>query len=241
MKNTYITLGLAALFLFGSCSKEEENEISETGILSVRMTTWNSYKSGAGETSFSQGANDPVTLEVIDVKSFKMDIKVTTGEIKEGVPDDFNWISIYESDETLLNSQRDFQFELPPGKYKGIGILQGNQFYWVCRNEEQVLEMQSMNNIHAGPNTHVYNVFGEDGLYIPDENNLLVKVTNNEKLGTFEIKPGKKTLVTIRMNIMTLDWWDNDGNGKWSPGDDIDNWTLPEGMTTMADFLVEYE
>lgn len=240
MKNTFIALGIAALFLFGSCGKEADEETNETGTLSVNMTMWNTYKSGDGGTPAGTGT-DPVTLDIIDLKSFKMDLKVTTGKIQEGVPDDFEWISIYESDETLLNSQRDFQFQLPAGHYRGIGLLQGNRFHWVCRNGDQVMELEDYNNPGAAPETHVYNIFGEDGLYVPDEGNLLVKVMNNEKLGTFEIKPGKKTLVTIRMNTMTLEWFDNDNDGKWSSGDHIDNWKLPEGITTMADFLVEYQ
>ncbi len=57
----------------------------------------------------------------------------------------------------------------------------------------------------------------------------------------FFIKPNKTTKVTMRMNLKTLDWIDNDGSGEWSEGDELTNWTVPEGVTTMMDFIVEYE
>ncbi len=242
MKIKYFILGMAALSVFANCSKEEKEEEKDSGLLSVNMVMWNSYDGSSKSTPGVTSPGEAITLDIIDVRSSRMDLKVTTDEVKEGMTDNFNWVPIYESSDTMLNSERDFQFELPAGNYRGIGILQGIQFQWVCRYGDQVMDVQDSNGDgNGGLEGLVYNIFGEDGLYVPDEGNVLVKVNNNEKLGTFEIKPGKKTLVTVRMNLMTLDWFDNDGDGQWSEGDGIDNWTLPEGVTTMADFLVEYQ
>jgi hypothetical protein len=244
MKFKHIILSsLCILFLFVSCSKEEDeninpNNTNETGLLSVKMTTWNSYENNSKGASIK---GDTITLDIIDSKKFKFDLRVTTDEIKAGVPDNFKWITIYESDETLYDSERDFEFELPAGNYKGIAIVQGNQHHWVCKDGGDIMELPDLNDRFLPADAHIYNIFGEDGLYVLDENSLLTKVTNDEKLGTFEVLPNRKTIVTIRMNLLTLDWIDNDGDGQWSEGDELDNWTTPEGIDTMADFIVEYE
>jgi hypothetical protein len=237
MKKEGIILGLAALLFLTGCKKDDD----ENGFLTVKMSSWNNYMNSSKTTLATKENGDTITLDIVDMKKFRFDLKVTTDEITAGVPDDFDWISIYESNQTLLDSERDFQFELPVGNYRGIGIMQGNQHHWVCNYDGDVIEIPSLNNDELSDEAIIYDIFGENGLFVLDENDLLEAASNNEKLGTFEILPGKNTSVTIRMNLATLDWYDNDGDGQWSEGDDIGNWTLPEGVTTMADFIVEYD
>jgi len=233
----YLTVVL--LFVAGCDNTDEE---ADTGSLIVRMSTWNSCVSDSGDGLLKRASASTVyTLNLVDLRNILYQFKVTTDEIQAGVPDDFNWITIYESDSMMHFSEREIQFELPAGNYRGIGLLQSNRLYWVCAYEDSLIYIGDMNNAAAGEDAWIYNIFGEKGLYVLDENGMLGKVQNEEKLGTFEILPGKRTSVTVRMNVKTLDWFDNDGDGKWSEGDAVDNWTLPEGVTTMMDFIVEYE
>lgn len=234
-----LIIGVLLVFA-SSCKKEEEGKPS-TGYVSVKVTNWNNYENNAQKKSTLKSSGDTITLDIIDTKKTKLSFKVTTDEIKAGVPDDFNWISIYESGVNMLDSDREFQFELPVGNYQGIGILQSNLFYWICKNGEDVLEIPSLNDSDKPNSADIYNIFGNDGLFTIGSDGLLISPSNNERLGTFEIFPGQKTTVTIRMNLISLDWYDNDRDGLWSEGDEIGNWQVPEGVNTMADFIVVYE
>lgn len=237
MKTKFILFSLIFFFIFISCKKEEPDD---SGIIEMKFITWNSQM-GISKNNDIPKRGDVHTVYLIDSKKNTLHLKVTTDEIIEGVPDNFNWITIYQSNETMLDSQRGFMFELPPGNYQGIGILQSNAFSWICTHQGDTVELLDMNDMDGPPSSLIYNIFNSEGLFVLDDEGLLERQYNNEKLGTFEILPGKKTIVTIRMNIVSMDWFDNDGDGQWSEGDSIDNWMTPEGITTMADFIIEYE
>lgn len=237
MKTKLIFFSFIFFLIFVSCKKEEP---SDSGIIEIRLTTWNSEMSESKQNNILR-SGDTNTVYLIDTRKDFLQLKVTTDEITEGVPDNFDWITIYQSNQTMLDSQRGFQFELPQGNYQGIGILQSNAFAWICMHQGDTVELLDMNDNSQSPSTLIYNIFNPQGLFVLGANNFLEGVDNNEKLGTFQILPGKKTIVTIRVNIVSMDWFDNDGDGEWSEGDQIDNWMLPEGITTMADFIVEYQ
>ncbi|MBT3755815.1 MAG: hypothetical protein HOG24_05995, partial [Candidatus Cloacimonetes bacterium] len=69
---------------------------------------------------------------------------------------------------------------------------------------------------------------------------LFVSSVPGEQLGSFEIRAGETTNLVMRLNFTTVDWYDNDDSEDWSDGDAIDNHQLPNGITTMTDFIVTY-
>ena len=216
------------------------------GTLEFRMTVWNTYQEGKSTNPYSKQTNfkeDPPvnTCEIIDIRNILYRFQVADGEIVAGEPDNLEWITIYESSEELLNSEKDFVIDLPPGSYRALKLLQSNLMYWVVTYEDNVYELPSLNNSDLEPDAQIQNIFGEDGLYELDDEANFYLYHDGEKLGTFDIIAGKTTKVTLRMNLKTLDWIDHDGDGVWSDGDSLNNWTTPEGIETMADFIVVYE
>lgn len=72
-----------------SCDEDGKNE---TGSLTVRMSTWKSYENNSKSNLLkSVTKSNTHTLDIIDVRGYKYAIKVTTDDINEGVPDNFNW------------------------------------------------------------------------------------------------------------------------------------------------------
>ena len=99
-----------------------------------------------------------------------------------------------------------------------------------------------MNDDTLEPDAIIVNHFGEDSLYeIDEETGEFVKNPNDELLGTFEVKAGKTTYLTMQLNINSLHWHDNNNNGIWDDGDEVDEISVPEDVFTMTDFIVEYE
>lgn len=222
--------------LFSGCEKDSEEQ--GDGTLSVKMRTWNNFEV-ASVKSTTKSAPNPIRLKFIDVKGYKYEMKVTTDEIKKGMKDtDLSWISIYESNELKDDSERDFQFKLPPGTYKGFGLWQGRDFFWVAEHNGNRMEIPASN---GGSSNKIYNAFGVDGLYVLDNNGEFIKVDNDEQIGvSFIIHENKTTIVTLRMNFTSIDWYDNDNSGTWSDGDKVEL-IVPDGVNTMADFIVVYE
>jgi len=231
-----------------SCSEKTTEPIQgdNNGTLEFKMTVWNVYEDGKNVSSgkdFSMLKNDPnvYTCDIMNVRNILYEIQVADGEIIEGEPDDLDWITIYETSEMMLMTDREFSFVLPAGQYKAIRLLQSNRIYWITTYEDVIHEFPSLNNDEQPEDAQILDIFGEDGLYNLDENGLFYLYHDGERLGTFDIFPNTKTKVTFRMNLQTLDWIDHDSNGVWSDGDELSNWTVPEGVTTMADFIIEYE
>lgn len=223
--------------MLNSCQKDKEEE-SQNGTLSVNLRTWNTFSDKS-----TADLKSSYTYDVVDVRAYKYEMKFTTDDIQEGILDsDIHWITAYTSTEMMLDSERDFQFVLPAGTYKGFALLQGVDFYWVLSDGSKTVEIPDSNNKSqkdANAN-QVYNVFGLDGLYTTDAEGKLQKVANNEKIGTaFTIVPGRNHALIVRMNFDKMNWTDNDENGDWSQGDSFDSPTLPAGIETMADFIFE--
>ena len=167
-------------------------------------------------------------------------IEVSTGEIIEGKPDNLDWKTIYESSNEILHTELKISIDLPIGAYKSIKLTMSNRLSWICTLRGNTLEFPDLNSSQLIPEAKILNWFGKEGLFLLDANNFKL-VQPKEKLGLFEIRSGKITNVTLRMNIKTLDWIDNDRDGKWSFGDRLDNWTTPQGIDTMMDFIIKYE
>lgn len=215
------------------CKKDNEDE-GGNGTLNVKFRTWNTYVENTAKSSAKSSYN----LDLIDVRTYKYEMKFTTDEIQEGKSDsDINWVTAYTSDEMMLDGERDFRFELPVGTYKGFALLQGRDFFWVLRDGSKTIEIPASN---GGSSDKIYNVFGLNGLYMLDSNGCLEKIQNDEKIGTsFIITAGMEHSLTVRMNLDKIVWHDNDDSGDWSNGDDSEGPTLPDGVETMADFIFE--
>lgn len=229
-----IVLVSAILTVFiglAGCENTDTDE-SKNGTLNVKFRTWNTYV----ENTENALIKDSYNFDLTDVRTNKYEMKFTTDEIQAGKADsDINWVTVYTSDEMMLDSERDFYFELPPGDYKGFGLLQGRDFFWVISDGSKTIEIPDSN---GGGDTLVYNVFGLNGLYERDSNGVLQEITNNEKIGTsFTIVADTEHSLTVRMNLDKLVWFDNDESGGWSNGDSFEGPTLPHGIETMADFI----
>lgn len=236
MKKAVFFAMVCAFFVFAACDKDDDNLTK--GELSVKMRTWNSYEAPV-KKSAHENFTEAIPLKFVDMKGYKYEMKVTKDEITDGVKDaDIEWITIYQSEKMKGDSERDFNFKLPVGDYKGFGLWQGRDFFWVGEYKGKRIEIPSSN---GGDSDRVYNVFGTEGLYVSNSGKL-EKVNNNEKIGvSFSIKEGKTTNLTIRVNFNEIMWYDNDGDGKWSNGDEAGDPIAPDGITTMSDFIVVYE
>lgn len=226
-----VSATLSILIALLGCENVDD---SENGTLNVKLRTWNNYGENTPKSSMRGSHN----LDLIDVRTHKYEMKFTTDEIRAGILDsDINWVTAYTSNEMMLDSERDFHFELPAGSYQGFALLQGNDFFWIGTNGNQSVEIPDSNQ---GSSDKVYNVFGLNGLFMADTNGILVKVLNNEKIDTkFTIVEGQEHTLTVRMNFEKIGWHDNDENGSWSDGDSFDSPTLPAGVETMADFIFD--
>ena len=240
MKIRQIILGLlVTVLLFTGCEKDDS--VTGEGTLKFRTTVWNAEVSDDSKKSLAKSTGETYTLDLINTRHLLHKIEITTDEIAEGVsPDDINWLVMYESSEEMLATDREISVIVPAGEYIGFRITQRNLMYWVCELGDEIMEIPSLNNSELPDDAQLINYFGEEGLH-EIEDGLFVLRYPNERLGSFEVKPDRTTNVTMRMNLKTLDWIDNDGSGNWSEGDELTNWTVPEGITTMTDFIVGYE
>jgi len=225
---------IASMLSMSGCSSKGDPGV-EKGKLNVQLRTWNNY------SAYTQkNTNDAFIYDLVDIRAYKYEMKFTTDNISENMLEsDIKWITVYKSSDMILDSERDFTFELPAGTYKGFALLQDVEFFWVLSDGTNTIEIPEHSYQNKNDN-YVYDVFGFDGLYYVDGNGLLKKKNNNEKMGTsFTIKPGAELLLTVRMNFDKMSWTDNDNSGHWSEGDSHSNPTLPDGINTMADFLVK--
>ena len=240
MKIKQFFLGLlTTALLFAGCEKDDS--VTGEGTLNFRTTVWNAEVSDGSKKSLTKSTGETYTLDLINTRQLLYKLEITTDEITEGVsPDKINWVVMYESSEEMLATDREISLIVPAGKYIGFRITQRNLMYWVCKLGNDVMELPSLGNSELPNDAQLINYFGEEGLH-EIEDGLFVLRYPKERLGSFEIRPGRTTNVAMRMNLKTLDWIDNDGSGSWSEGDELANWTVPEGITTMTDFIVEYE
>lgn len=236
-KLLFLSLFTVSVLLLG-CDKDDDNG---KGTLSYRTTVWNAELPHDGKNAGPDAKGDTNTTELINARHFIPKIEISTDPIADGVSADaINWTVMYESTEEMLHTDRSISIALPVGEYVSFRITQRNRVYWVCTFEGDTMEFPSLNDSGIGPNEQLVNYFGEEGLHKIQDGNFVL-THPNERLGVFEILPGQTTKVTSRVNIITIDWIDNDGSGNWSDGDELTNWTVPDGVTTMSDFIVEYE
>lgn len=239
-------MSLVIVFVMFSCFDPPPGD-ELTGNLEFRMLTWNTYE-GLEKTSI-----DTYTCPIVDIRHLIKSIQLTQDTIYNGGPVDQQWLTFYESDNEMLHSERDMTGTLDIGTYKGIKINQRNLMYWICTHPDDLadtLDFPSLNYADTsviGLNDTLVNIFGVDGPYYVDEDTMKLAINGgNERMGChFTIFPGKTTRVTVRMNLVSLDWIDKNMDGQYTfmdtSLDRLDNWLTPaDSIVTMADFIVEY-
>lgn len=255
-----LIMSLVLVFVLISCFDPPIEESTE-GTLEFRMLLWNSYESG-----MQKAAVDTYTCPIVDVRHLIPLIQFTKDTIYHGGPADQEWIDFYESDEEMYHSERSMSAVMDTGTYKGIRIFQRVLFYWVCTHPDDPNDTLEFAQVNASDpygielddpslNDTIVNIFGTNGLYY-DSNDTLYNVNHTENgagdivhgeyIGCyFKIFPDRTTRVTVRMNLVTLDWMDINEDGVFTPldysEDAIDNInTFADSIITMSDFFVEY-
>jgi len=242
MKTKLFLLSLMATsFLLLGCDKDDKTG-NEVGTLNFKVTFWN-IEFPVDKKQGVTGKENVYTLPIVDMKNYVYKFEVSETELKEGAsPEGIEWVTIFESDpnQMIYFSEIELSKDIQAGDYRSIRISGKyfGDFIWVC--EFQGNKMYIIPDRDPDDDSIVWEHFTETGGF-DIEDGVFVLGTDRERLGTFEIKANKTTNLIMRYNLKTLDWHDNDGSGDWSDGDDISNWTVPEGVTTMMDFIVEYE
>ncbi|MFA6617895.1 MAG: hypothetical protein WCT23_02365 [Candidatus Neomarinimicrobiota bacterium] len=249
MKLINVFLFALVVVLFGCFNPSQEES---TGTLIYRLATWNTYDFD----TMNKPTVDTLTCPLIDIKTILLKIEVTQDTIIHEGPADQEWITLYESNEELLHSERDIRAVLDTGTYKGMRLTQRNMLYWVCThpdNSQDTLEFYDLNNrdtLEVGEHGSLINYFGTDGFYHLVNDTLYNSNISEDGSGAgefigcyFKIFPGQITEVTMRMNLISLDWLDYNENGiyEYWGGDTLDNIsTAHDSIVTMADFIVRY-
>jgi len=242
---------LVIIFVLVGCFERPPEEDS-TGNLVFQILTWNSY-----ESSMNKTAVDTYTCPIVDILHLIPRIEFTKDTIYHLGPANQEWITFYESDREMLHTERDISGVLDTGTYKGMRLFQRNLMYWICTHPddpEDTLVFADWNyadTSEIGLYDTLYNIFGTDGLYYVN-NSMLHNVNldstsgDDERIGCyFKILPGKTTLVTVRLNLVSLDWYDKNEDGVYTfldtTLDRLYNWQTPfDSIITMSDFIVEY-
>ena len=120
---------IVVLSFFSGCSDKATGpaDTATNGTLEFKMAVWNTFAEGKLLNSpfpEDSGKDDPpvYTCDLIDIRNILYKMEVADGEIIAGEPDNLDWITIYESAELLLNSEKEFSIELPPVNYKAIKL-----------------------------------------------------------------------------------------------------------------------
>jgi len=225
--------------MLSGCSEDNTTEPETDGTLHFRMTTWNAEQSD--RIIENNNHRSMHTVDLIDIRHYIPKIEVTTDEVSEGLSAaDITWTTMYESSVEMLHTEREVTIQLPAGNYRGVKLTQRNRMAWVVEYQGNPIDCWTIQINNLGQDELFVNYFGENGLYAV-EGGVFVPDVPGEQLGSFEIRAGETTDLVMRLNFTTVDWYDNDNSEDWSEGDDIDNWQLPDGITTMTDFIVTYE
>ncbi|MDO9154347.1 MAG: hypothetical protein Q7U47_11725 [Paludibacter sp.] len=250
-KQVLFTLLLASLILV-SCDKENDKtgKLIFRGVKSVTdQKTLRSSKSITLNTTVMVTENMKVTLT---------EIWVSQGLVVVGKPDDLTWYKIGENNVLKFFDEYSFTVEdLPVGVYRSIKMNLKNIWYryaYPQSNPSQKIEMKQTMGSDNDPcddedklvPTNYFSDGGNHNLV----NNVFKLVSEGEKVGGFEIKEGKLTILFMKLNgaggdgvaPCTFEWMDINSNGVWNCGiDQLDNFNCPPEVQTMFDFIVKYE
>ncbi len=255
----------AMVILSMGCNKEDgsNDNVKTTG--TIEFKTFNPLatvnKSISALELFSP--NPPLTgpTTTTETTSFLFcvgDVWVSQGEVKDGEPNNMDWVRLTSFTNTEDKLFEDYTFEvqeIPIGSYKSVKITFRNVFYRYAKLVSdpsiayELLETMGSYSSPCDVNDTSWaktNYFGPDGNHILGDNNLFVLDRPGEKLGGFNIDSDKKAIITWRLGAgattpCTTLLIDKNNNLEWDCGiDDMDFICPPENIL-MWDFLVEYE
>jgi len=243
-----------------ACGGEESSENDKkTGTLKFKTINPVSSKEAIVLKAVTNPKLTGATTEVYTT-SLKLaigDVWVSQGEVKEGAPDDLEWIRLTDSTNTEIKLFEDYSFspvEIPAGTYKSIKITFRNVFYRYAELisdpsvKYQLLETMGSWEDACDENDESWagtNYFGPDGNHsIVDD--LFKMVSEGEKIGGFTIEAGKTAVVSWRLGAgvttpCTTYLIDENDNLEWDCGVDRMEFDCPPEVKYMWDFVVEYE
>lgn len=186
------------------------------------------------------------------------DVWVSQGEVKDGEPDDLDWVRITSitNTETALFEDISFpEIELPQGTYRSIKIIFRNVFYRYCQLISdpavayELLETMGSYEDPCNENDSSWaetNYFGPDGNHILNADNLFELEVPGEKIAGFYIEENKTAVVSWRLGAgatepCTTYLIDNNGNRVWDCGIDEMEFECPPENIYMWDFVIEYQ
>lgn len=264
---------LCAGLFFTSCDKDENTPDTDAkGKIELKCINpglevlddfYNSPRSTTSPTKVAY-ENPPLTGEVTEtiMISMKMvigDVWISQDEIKEGEPDNLNWVKLTPTTNTEYKDFEDFSFpevEIPAGEYKSYKYQFKNRWYRVCLSTDdrdvryELLETMGSSDDYCDENDESWAPLSygtpNGSFRINKKSGKFELASEGEKVGSFKIEEGKKANLFWRLGAGEIGFCinnliDNNGNRKWDCGiDDVDI-ECPENIKYMWDFKVEYE
>jgi len=218
-----------------------------------------SSKGGVNQAKANDG-NPKLVDEITEtiMTSMKLgigDVWVSQGVVREGEPDNLEWIKLTKDTNYELKLFEDYTFpavELPAGEYKSIKIKFRNIFYRHCKlisDPNVVYELLETMGSSTDPCDPADTSWAPDDYFSTGGNFSLVDGkfklgSAKEKVGGFTIKSGKTAKILWRLGggvVATCvnKLIDINGNLEWDCDiDDIDIECTPE-VEYMWDFVVQ--
>jgi len=250
------TVLVLSLIMFIAC--EDDSDSAKNGTL--RFQTVNPLVQNK-KSSFL--TNPPLTGDTTETytTSFKLcvgDVWVSQEEVKNGEPDDLEWIRLTSVTNTETELFENISFpdvELPEGTYKSIKIIFRNVFYRYAQLISdpsvayELLETMGSYLDPCDPDDLSWaktNYFGPDGNHTLNDDSLFVLNVPGEKIAGFNIQGGKTAVLSWRLGAgatepCTTLLIDNNGNRVWDCGIDEMEFECPPENIYMWDFVVNYE
>ena len=217
---------LIVSLLFNACNK---NDLNDTGTLVFKGVKPFSVQKSA-KTGFiisSKAGSNPHVMHTANFKGFITEIWVSQELVAEGIPDDFKWYKIGESNELKLFEEYSFSADgLPAGDYKSIKMVFKNTITRIAVYQSDInktVEMSgSITEEGCADNTLITQYFSKRGNHSIGQNGLFYCASSGETVRGFKIKPDEITTIYWRLGNpdskitdCTFNWFDVNGNNAW--------------------------
>ncbi len=248
---------LIALFAFTACDKEG----SGTG--TIQFKAYNPLvsvtKSSVGHNA-APYQNPDLTGETTEtyMESLRIcigDVWISKSKIKEGKPDDFEWIKLTTTTNQELKLFEDYSFspvEIPSGKYNSLKITFKNRFYRICRLisnlniKYELLETMGSWSDPCDENDESWvepEYHCEDGSF-RIVNGVFHLQSSGVKMSSFTVPSGKTINLIWRFGAGATESCtnyliDKNGNRKWDCGVDKIDISCPPSVKYMWDFVAQ--
>ncbi len=210
------------------------DEPEPNGNINLTISMYNSNQ--AMQKSIEKNTPETYNLNVVDLKGSNFQIKITSDNITDGVAESsIDWTTIYSSSGQINASSISRSYSMPAGTIRGLSIQQNNSFYWICSHNGGTIDIPDIHEEQLATNAAFVAIFGSTGEFTVTNGNI-DKVGNNS-FSPVTVTSGQTTNITIRINIVTVDWVDNDNSGDWTTGDEIENQTLASGTNNVVSFI----